>query len=96
MREDAIKYIANHYGVIHQSNKAIEEMSELTKALCKIKEHPAFDPRVSRYLDDVIEEIADVSIMTEQLKHLYGAKEVDAVIERKIARQMRRIKIGGD
>ena len=37
-RNKKIKDIANHYGVSHQSNKAIEEMAELTQALCKISD----------------------------------------------------------
>lgn len=88
-----IEYIANHYGIVSQSNIAIEEMSELTKALCKIRRYPAMDPRVSKYLDNAIEEIADVLIMGMQLRYLYGAAEVDRVIKAKIDRQIREIEL---
>lgn len=90
---DKIKYIASHYGY-DQNKIAIEEMSELTKSLCKIERYPAIDFRNEKYMDSVIEEIADVWIVIEQLRHLYGAADVDRVIEEKIERQLERIKSG--
>lgn len=96
LRQEKIRYIADHYGVITQSNIAIEEMSELTKALCKVRRYPAMDPKVSEYVDNVIEEIADVLIMAEQLRYLYGAAEVDREINRKLDRQIEKIQTGED
>lgn len=94
MNESLIKKIANHYGVKHQNKKAIEEMSELTVALCKVSDVPACDPKVPALLDDVITEIADVIVMMEQLKYFYGSSEVDREIERKINRQIERMSKG--
>lgn len=48
------------WGVALQLDMVIEEMSELTKEICKIK-------RGRGSLSDTIDEIADVSIMLEQL-----------------------------
>ena len=95
-RNKKIKDIANHYGVVHQSKKAIEEMSELTKALCKLDENPALDSRNKRYLDDVMEEIADVIVMMEQLKLFFGQNRIEEIIDLKIDRQIERICMGRD
>ena len=96
MNNEKIKYIADHYGIKNQNRIAIEEMSELTKVICKIGRYPAMDPRVSKYMDELIEEIADVSIMVEQLRYFYGAEVVDAMIEKKLDRQIKRIQMGCD
>ena len=83
---DKIKYIADYYGVMNQKKIAIEEMSELIKALCKLERYPAIDHRNEKYLEDVIEEIADVWIMVEQLKYIYGVDAVNKMVFYKIAR----------
>lgn len=83
----AIYRIAEHYGLGNQLFKTEEELSELLEA-------------VTEYLDDpnahtaghVIEEIADVEIMLEQLKFLKFPREsVDSVKRYKIQRQLERI-----
>ena len=53
------------YGENSQVDKAIEEMSELTKALLKYRIGFAT-------LDEIREEAGDVKIMLEQLRILYG------------------------
>ena len=95
-RSEKIKCVAYHYGMAHQSKKAIEEMSELTKALCKIDGVPAIDPKNEMYLIDVIEEIADVIVMMEQLKLFFGQKQIEDTIDLKIDRQIERICMGRD
>lgn len=77
--------IANFYGIDSQSLIAIEEMSELTKELCK-------DQRGYDRNKGIIEELADVSIMIEQLIALYDCKkEVSDMIDYKVNRQLRRM-----
>ena len=95
-RPEDIRSIAEHYGLVKQSTKAIEEMAELTKAICKIRENPALDSRNEQYMNDVVEEIADVCIMAEQLRYLYGEHEVDKMIDFKLDRQLERICMGRD
>lgn len=66
------------FGVDKQVDIAIEEMSELTKALLKLRrcayhfdsEHA---PQYADELDHVREEMADVSIMLSQLELIYGS-----------------------
>jgi vacuolar-type H+-ATPase subunit D/Vma8 len=56
--------IIDVYGSDHQQDKAIEECSELIQAICKYKE--CLD-----YLENIIDEIADVEIMLNQLKIIF-------------------------
>lgn len=77
--------IANHYGKDSQVLIAIEEMSELTKELCK------YFRRYDRKTE-IIEEIADAEIMIEQLKCLFDIHtEVSNEIDYKLERQIRRM-----
>ena len=68
-----------HFRAGNQDRKAIEECSELIKAICK------------GYTENIIEETADVMIMCEQLKLIYGAEEVDKVYKKKLERLARRM-----
>lgn len=80
--------IANHYGIESQSLICIEEMSELTKEICKYR-------RGEDNLEKLVDEIADVKIMVEQMEYLFGvSKDVDLRISYKCQRQMRRIDQG--
>lgn len=82
---ESCRTIANFYGIDSQSLIAIEEMSELIKELCK-------DQRGYDRNKDIIEELADVSIMLEQLITLYDCeKEVSDMIDYKVNRQLRRM-----
>lgn len=82
---ETCKSIANHYGKEHQVLIAIEEMSELTKELCK------YFRRYDRK-KEIIEEVADAQIMIEQLIELFGINnEVDRMVDYKLNRQIRRM-----
>lgn len=75
--------IFNHFGAAAQIEKTCEEMIELADAL------------ETGYKFNIIEEIADVEIMLEQMKQGYGCHaEVERVIGEKIARTETRIKTG--
>ena len=78
-----LKYIADHYGLKHQLVKCKEELGELIEAIDSTND------------EAIIEEIADVEIMTEQLKQLMRAdRVVELYKDYKIARQLRRIAEG--
>lgn len=82
---ETCKSIANHYGREHQVLIAIEEMSELTKELCK------YFRRYDRK-KEIIEEVADAQIMLEQLIELFDINnEVDRMVDYKLNRQIRRM-----
>ena len=75
------------WGVGLQTMMAVEEMSELTKEICKIK-------RGKMDLDALADEIADVTIMLEQLRDIYGLN--DAVCDHMDAKILRlQSRVGG-
>ena len=96
--EQKIQYIAGHYGYEPQSRQLIEELSELIQAVCK--HNRAFGGKqLSESMecpekDAIIEEMADVTIMMCQLQHILGIGnlDLDSKIERKLNRQIERIK----
>lgn len=81
--------ILAHYGVNNQHKQTIQECSELITALCHRMENRATDAAV-------IDELADVSIMLEQLANVYGRSRVESRIEDKLKRQMERMKEAED
>lgn len=74
-----------HYGKAHQLMKAVEECNELANALLHHIDNRAEDP-------EVITEIADICIMAEQLKQIFGNAIVTDEICRKESRLIKRIK----
>lgn len=94
--EKKMKLIAEWYGYEPQSRQCIEEMSELTQAINKLWRKKTFGGNsieISQAHENVIEEIADVSIMICQMKELLGVKEDDIseIINQKLDRQLERI-----
>lgn len=82
--------IVETYGNDAQEDMAIEECSELIKAILKFRRSNAKD---SDLRDAVIDEIADVQIMLTQLGIIFNCvEEVNERIDFKIDRQMDRIK----
>jgi NTP pyrophosphatase (non-canonical NTP hydrolase) len=61
--------VINHWGIDHQVNKTIEEAAELIQALCHFR-----DSKIA--LPDLIDEIADIQIMSEQMALLFGEEAV--------------------
>lgn len=77
------------YGAPAQMDMAVEEMAELTKALCKIKRAQA-GCEVTAAIGNVIEEMADVQIMLDQLRIIFGRSTAE-IEEDKLRRLLRRI-----
>ena len=92
MIEGLARQILQHYGVIHQKSKTIEELAELIVALQKdILEGKESHSRA------VLEEMADVHIMLTQLLDDEGDKTaVSLIVDKKLKRQIRRIKAEKD
>lgn len=93
--DEKIRYIADHYGKA-QYMQTMEECSELIKALSKLQRAEVLEDgqKISMAIKDVIEEIADVEVMLEQLKYLLNipnSKAIDAIKEQKLDRQVQRI-----
>lgn len=65
------------YGKPAQIDMAIEEMAELTKALCKIKRAQA-GCELDAAIGNVVEEMADVQIMLDQLRIIFHSSTEEA------------------
>lgn len=83
----AIGEIAEHYGARAQTLQLCEECGELIQAASKLT-------KGATVISSLIEEIADVRIMTSQLMYLYGIpeSEISHQIEEKLKRQLERIR----
>ena len=87
MIEDTrIKTIADHYGIENQMRQLAEECSELAV-------EASHSARIGTTIK-IIEEMADVLIMMEQIIYLSGIdrKDIDECIQYKLDRQMKRMK----
>lgn len=71
--ETIIQKAIDTYGYDLQKQVAIEEMSELTKEICK-------DFRGKANRENIIEEIADVQIMLYQLMAMYNISDTELAI----------------
>ena len=81
---ELLKTAMEKWGYGAQELQCIEECSELTTAILHHSRNKCND-------EDVITEIADVIIMCEQMRLLYGDKLVDAEIRRKMKRLEERL-----
>ena len=100
IKEEILKY-ENEYklwlekwGEIDQIDMLIEEMAELIKALSKYKRLVRFPEnhagRKKEYLDNVKEEIADVSHGIGQMTIHFGEKEINEIRNQKVERVKKR------
>lgn len=106
MTDEKIKKIARHYGYEAQSRQCIEEMAELTQAINKYwkkdlqcGKYPynhwdGYMPDGSEEYQNLMEEIADVQIMLQQMKFFLdplNVDHIDEIVEQKLDRQLRRM-----
>lgn len=93
-REEKIHTIARYYGYDVQSRRCIEEMAELTQAINKYwrtelqygknlyKPCDGYMPDDSEEYYNLVEEIADVQIMLEQMKFFLAVQhDIDQIID---------------
>ena len=98
--ENDLKKIADHYGYEAQSSQLVEECAELIQAVNKYRRakagagQPLADYKITVVLDNLIEEIADVEIMLEQIKYLLQIPEdeIEAVKLFKVNRTKERMR----
>ena len=102
MNNEAIRKIADKNGFNEASRQLFEECSELIVAVNKyyralelydIEYETAF---LDISKDDIAEEIADVTIMLEQIKYLLqiSDSDIEQIIDQKLNRQLERINNG--
>lgn len=93
------KETAKYYGYEAQSNQLVEECAELIQAVSKYRRaevglgQPVSEDKKAVALENLIEEIADVEIMLEQVKYplQIPEEELDAVKLYKVNRTRERI-----
>ena len=94
---EVLKDAIDRYGAPAQIDMAIEEMSELTKALPKNRRNYAAitaDER-GRLREAIIEETADVIVTVAQVIMIYAEpEEIQAAVDFKINRLQERLKEG--
>ena len=74
----------NVWGEDAQIKMCIEEMSELTKELCKnYRENFRGTPQ---QIEKICEEIADVQNVVDKMQHIFGEERVDEIRAQKIER----------
>lgn len=90
MDRELLKRIIKTYGIENQMMQCIEEMAELTQAINKYRRAEFSDSCIDAY-NLVIEEIADVQIMIEQMRWMFDGAAVDKVIAEKLERMRGRL-----
>lgn len=90
--------IANFYGLNGQQNQLIEEMAELTQAICKMNRvHGCGQPvaneiKIASLEYNLFEELADVRLVLDQVIFLLGCdQEVQEIENQKIERTLERM-----
>ena len=94
MIDDRINYISEHYGIMNQLEQTVEECAELIQAIQKYKRYKS-STMIDKLALNVNEEVADVLIMANQLRHLMGEDFIDSIVNAKLERQIERIAKGG-
>ena len=82
--------IFNHYGSNMQMDVMQEECAELIQAISKVKRKGLRASTFDNLIEELIEELADVEIMIEQMKYMLK-DDLEAVIKVKLERQRDRI-----
>jgi NTP pyrophosphatase (non-canonical NTP hydrolase) len=87
-KEELYKLAIETYGDEAQINQGIEEMAELIQAVNKFRRM-----RNPVTFDNIAEEIADVEIMVDQYKQIYGITENEIILlkKRKLDRLAKRL-----
>ena len=87
-REKILKDAVREFGVYSQMFMCVEKMSELTKAICKYHRAHGND-EIHASIDNMREEMADVQIMLNQMKIMFG--DVEDIERTKLERLEKRM-----
>ena len=89
--KETMQLAIDSYGRLNQVIKTVEELSDLSQALCEILTSKFTDDN-SEIFENIYEEMADVEIMLEQCKIMFQCdKEVNEWKHKKIERLERRL-----
>ena len=96
--EETYQKFIDTFGVESELRLCIEEMSELTKELCKymrynseknaknIEKSENINEKIEKTKQNIIEECADVLICATQIKRIFGESQVEEMMDYKIQR----------
>ena len=81
------------WGLVAQYDQCVEEMAEMIVAINKYKRKVLYKEyqNDNKVINNLIEEIADVSICLEQMKHFFKDYKIDEVIEQKMQKFLKEI-----
>lgn len=99
MNRETNKVYIGQYGIKMQSLVAVEELSELQKAITKLIRYPEKSTKSLEYKglrSNLVEEMADVLIVMDQMKYYYGVSddEINKIIQAKQERMMKNYREG--
>ena len=99
MNRETNKVYIEQYGIGMQSLVAVEELSELQKAITKLIRYPEKSIKPLEYKglhSNLAEEMADVLIVMDQMKYYYGISddEINDIIQAKQERMMKNYREG--
>lgn len=88
-RRALLEHAISLYGEPAQMDMAVEEMAELTKAICKVK-RASCAAEATAALENAVEEMADVQIMLDQLRIIFH-RSTEEIEEAKLERLKNRL-----
>ncbi len=91
-KEELYKAVIDTAGIDAVLEKTVEECTELNLAILH-RNKPTGECEISR-TESIIEEIADVAIMVDQLAEYYGVDNISYEVNRKMDRLETRVKEG--
>ena len=95
--EKEYQLFGDFWGLDAQLRMAVEEMSELTKEICKLirytndKQIGGGEEKIKQIKADLQGEIADVLNCVDQLRCLFGKEQIDAIRAQKITRTVAKV-----
>lgn len=84
---DVLRQAVNTWGIKSQLQMAQEECAELVVAVSHYQRNPT-----PATFESVVDELADVKIMTEQLELIFGQAEVAIAVNTKLVRLQERLR----
>ncbi len=84
------------WGLVAQYDQCVEEMAELTVAINKYKRKVLYNETYlnkDKIVENMVEEIADVSICIEQMQHFFKEFGFEEMLNKKMAKFQSQIEI---
>lgn len=79
------------WGEKSQLIMALEEMSELSKEICKYLRYQDNPEKLAEVKQNIFEECADVANMIDQIKFIFGEAKIEQIRDQKLHRCLKRL-----